>query len=90
MSPESPKTKKRPELTASAGAVPCDSKLPERVRKPHYDWEHEGPSEAERPRVKTAASRISEWKENAEAWIKSYLLLADSSFGDRNDDFNAA
>jgi len=25
-----------------------------------------------------------------EAWIRSYLLLADSNFGDRDDDFNAA
>jgi hypothetical protein len=58
---------------------------PERVRKPHYDWEHESQAESEAPRSKSAA-RMSAWKENVEAWIKRYLLLSDSSFGGRDDD----
>jgi hypothetical protein len=29
---------------------------------------------------------MSAWKENVEAWIRRYLLLADSTFGDRDDD----
>jgi hypothetical protein len=90
MSPKIPKNKKKPEVATAAGAVPPNRDAPERVRKPHYDWEHETQAEAERPRMKTGAARVSVWKENVEAWIRRYLLLADSSFGNRDDDFNAA
>ena len=90
MTPENPTNKKNPEVTTSAGAVLPDENAPERVRKPHYDWEHETQADLDRPRVKAGAARFCTWKENVEAWIKRYLLLADSSFGDRDDDFNAA
>jgi hypothetical protein len=89
MSPESPKNKKKPEV-AAAGAVLPEANAPERVRKPHYDWEHETQADIERPRVKAGAARFFAWKENVESWIKRYLLLADSSLGGRDDDFNAA
>jgi hypothetical protein len=88
MSPEIPK--KKPEVAASAGAAPPEASTPERVRKPHYDWEHETQAEMERPRVKSGAARLSAWKENMGAWIKRYFFLGDSSIGSRDDDFNAA
>ena len=90
MTPEIPKNKKKPETATSAGAVPPGVDAPERVRKPHYDWEHETQAEMERPQVKAGVTRFSVWKENVEAWIKRYLLLADSCLGDRDDDLNAA
>jgi hypothetical protein len=90
MSPETSKNKKKPEVAASAGAPLPEASTPEHVRKPHYDWEHETQAEMERPQVKAGAARFSAWKENVAAWIKRYLLLADSSFGGRDDDFNAA
>lgn len=90
MSPETPKNKKKPEVITAAGAVPPDANAPERVRKPHYDWEHETQAETERPRVQAGAARLSAWKETVKAWVKRYLLLADSSFGGRDDDFNTA
>ena len=90
MTPELPTNKKKTEVAAAAGAVPPDANAPERVRKPHYDWEHETQAETERPRVRTGAARFSSWKETVEAWFKRYLMLTDSSFGDRDDDFNAA
>jgi|GraSoiStandDraft_43_1057313.scaffolds.fasta_scaffold508937_2 hypothetical protein len=85
MTPET-KNKKKPEVVTSGGAVPPDANTPERVRKPHYDWEHETQAESERPRATAGAARLTMWKENVEAWIRRYLLLADSSFGDRDDD----
>jgi hypothetical protein len=90
MSPEIPKNKKNPEVTTGAVAFPPDANAPERVRKPHYDWEHETQADLDRPRAKAGVGRLSAWKEKVEAWIKRYLLLADSSFGGRDDDFNAA
>jgi hypothetical protein len=90
MTPEIPKIKKKPEVAATARAVPPEANAPERVRKPHYDWEHETQADLDRPRLKTGAKRLFAWKENVEAWIKRYLLLADSSFGGLGDDFNAA
>ncbi|MFL6301421.1 MAG: hypothetical protein ACJ71N_12530 [Terriglobales bacterium] len=90
MSPEIPKNKKNPDVAAAAGAALPEASTPERVRKPHYDWEHETQAEMERPRVKAGLARMCAWKENVEAWIKRYLLFADSSFGGRDDDFNAA
>jgi len=38
MTPEIPKIKKKPEVAATARAVPPEANAPERVRKPHYDW----------------------------------------------------
>ena len=90
MSPEIPQNKKKPDVATSTGATPPDANAPERVRKPHYDWEHETQADAERPRVTAGAASFSAWKENVEAWIKRYLLLADPSFGRSDDDFNAA
>jgi hypothetical protein len=81
-----PESKKKPSLVSKPSDPQPESNTPERVRKPHYDWEHESVADAERPRVKTSAARISQWKENVEAWIRRYLTLADSSFGDRDDD----
>jgi hypothetical protein len=66
MSPVSPKNEKPPEVNATAAAAPPDAAAPERVRKPHYDWEHEGAGEVERLRVKPA-SRVSAKKKDAEA-----------------------
>jgi hypothetical protein len=85
MTPET-KKKKKPNVVSPVGAAPPDANTPERVRKPHYDWEHETQAESERPRAKAGAARLAMWKENVEAWIRRYLLLADSSFGDRDDD----
>ena len=84
MSPEGSKNKKSPLGTEPNDArTPLDA--PERVRKPHYDWEHESQAESEAPRAK-APTRVSAWKENVEAWIRRYLLLADPTFGERDDD----
>jgi hypothetical protein len=84
MSPEVTNKNKKPAVVAKPTDVrPGDA--PERVRKPHYDWEHESQDESEAPRAKSAATLISAWKENVEAWIKRNLLLAESSFGDRDD-----
>ena len=80
--------KRKPALVSTPSDVQPEANTPERVRKPHYDWEHESGAEGEGPRVRTA--RVSQWKENVEAWIRRYLMLADSSLGDRDDDFNAA
>lgn len=82
--------KKKTALVSKPNDPQPEANAPERVRKPHYDWEHESVADSERPRVKINAARISQWKENVEDWIRRYLLLADSSFGDRDDDFNAA
>jgi hypothetical protein len=90
MSPEIPENKKKPEVAASTGAAPAEASTPERVRKPHYDWEHETQAEMECLRVKAGVARLCAWKENLGAWIKRYFFLADSSFGGRDDDFNAA
>lgn len=81
--------KKKPALVPTPSDVQPEANTPERVRTPHYDWEHETGAEGERPRVRAGAVRVSQWKENVEAWIRRYLLLADY-FGDRDDDFNAA
>jgi len=84
MSPERSKNKKSPLGTEPTDALP-PLNTPEHVRKPHYDWEHESQAESEAPRAKNP-TRVSAWKENVEAWIRRYLLLADPTFGERDDD----
>ena len=84
MSPERSKNKK-PALGTEPNDAGAPLNAPERVRKPHYDWEHESQAESEAPRAKTP-TRVSAWKENVEAWIRRYLLLADPTFGERDDD----
>jgi hypothetical protein len=78
--------KRKPIAVSKPSDLQPEANTPERVRKPHYDWEHETGADAERPRVKTSTAHISLWKENVEAWIRRYLSLADASFGDRDND----
>ena len=84
MGPERSENKKPP-LGTEPNDTPPPLNAPERVRKPHYDWEHESQAESEARRAKTP-TRVSAWKEKVEAWIRRYLLLADPTFGERDDD----
>lgn len=82
--------KKNPSLVSSPSDLQPEANPPERVRKPHYDWEHETGAEDEHPRLRAGAARLSQWKKNLEAWVRRYLLLTDCSLGDRDDDATPA